>query len=1473
VLHEQNDVIESLFVLNERFLKQGARVERLEEEAARVVTLEQSILELNGAIASRNEQVAQLQAELTARDRMLSDATARAQMEEARLGALAERLTQEQLTRGKVENALDAANADSHAKTASIERQRSELERLNEERVLLEQRYAEALAKVAQLEDWLAQHERLASDHASLEQRYAEALAKVAQLEGWLAEHEHLASDHASLERDHTEARTRVSQLERELADHEQLASAHASLEQRHAEAQAKVSQLEDALARQEQMTSDHASLERDHADALAKAAQLEERLAEHDRLLGEFTELAQVHAGNLTRISELEQQLAVLDQISSERGMLEQDNKAAQERIAQLDQELMATRQAVLDRERNQEELGVAMSALRQEGQALVEEISLLKADLAMREEVVREGLDELDGLRREKSVCELENETLKADVAELRKHIDAVEGELAMSVASLRERSVEVARLAAEHERLKRLELERSAATASPAGASTGDDRIPSPARPSISASKANKRRQFSTMHGKIRTSMQEARTSISGHLDDLSESRSPSLRQRLRKQIGLPGQETCIFDRRWIVKQIGEETRVSLGRFLRDPRFSAVDPHPLFAVGHYLSQVSAGELGSLHSLQHYLERGWREGLDPHPYFINDWYLIKNPDVRMAGQNPLEHYLQYGWREGRWPNPAFDPRAYLDRHPDVDRAGMEPLTHFVSHGRPEGREVPIRAFNREWEEFIPASARGVGLMDYLIHSDALPVVDPADIERAETIAASVATQDADAKWPPKPLDDYWLPQTLRDFIIEGYGEDVVDLYWHLCSVMARYEESQAAFADSPECQRILARLKELSGRAAARMQGSPEASIIIPVYNNVVDTMLCLVSVLEAQSVHDYEIIVADDGSADATSRLIPTIGGIVNYLRQPHNFGFLGNCNAAARHARGRYVILLNNDTLVLPNWLDSLLYPFASRAKIGLIGSKLINWDGTLQEAGGIFWKDASAWNFGRGQEARAPEFSYVKDVDYCSGASIALPKALWDQLGGFDPTFSPAYCEDSDIAFRVREAGYHTLFQPHSEVIHHEGRSHGRDVTTGVKAYQIVNQRKFKERWKAVLERDHYANADNVLRARDRSRDRSHILVIDHYVPQFDRDAGSRTMYHYIRTLQDMGLLVTFWPDNLWRDPEYTPPLQELGVEVIYGPRYHNAFADFIKSRADLYDAVLLSRPHVAEAYLPAIRAQAPKARILYYGHDLHFRRMEASFQLDGTGNLSEIEAMRAKEMGVCNQCDVVLYPSMEEVKIVSAQVDAGRLVMASPMLFFDEDQIAQGARRIEQITTNRSGQLLFVGGFNHQPNRDGLLWFIDQVLPILRARLPGISLQIVGSNAPAEILALETDDISVLGFVSDERLEELYSTACLAIAPLRFGAGVKGKVVEAMANGTPVAATTVAAQGLDLGEAGLFIGDTPQDFANGILLGLRDRGEAENRARAALDYIRHHYTRQALKSLFHKAIFGDAMKA
>ena len=220
---------------------------------------------------------------------------------------------------------------------------------------------------------------------------------------------------------------------------------------------------------------------------------------------------------------------------------------------------------------------------------------------------------------------------------------------------------------------------------------------------------------------------------------------------------------------------------------------------------------------------------------------------------------------------------------------------------------------------------------------------------------------------------------------------------------------------------------------------------------------------------------------------------------------------------------------------SDTRVAPYWLDELVGSFDWFGKAGLVGSKLFNEDGTLQEAGGILWRDGSAWNYGRDEDPNHPKYCFARQVDYCSGAAIAVPKSVWQRMGGFDRAYHPAYCEDADLAFRLRDAGFEVWFQPLARVLHYEGKTHGRDIRVGVKAYQKVNIKKLARRWRNNLAA-HRVTGDEPDQEANRSA-RERILVIDAVTPTPDRDSGSFITWKMLLALRELGYQITFIPQH------------------------------------------------------------------------------------------------------------------------------------------------------------------------------------------------------------------------------------------------------------------------------------------------------------------------------------------------
>jgi GT2 family glycosyltransferase len=589
-----------------------------------------------------------------------------------------------------------------------------------------------------------------------------------------------------------------------------------------------------------------------------------------------------------------------------------------------------------------------------------------------------------------------------------------------------------------------------------------------------------------------------------------------------------------------------------------------------------------------------------------------------------------------------------------------------------------------------------------------------------------------------------------------------------------------------------------------------------NPLVSVVIPIYGKIDYTLRCLASISANPPQASFEVIIVDDCSPDNSTEVLANIQSII-LIHNEQNQGFIRSCNTGASAAQGEYLYFLNNDTVVTPGWMDELVRTFHEFPGTGLAGSKLTYPDGRLQEAGGIIWQDGSAWNFGRLQDPLLPVYNYAREVDYCSGASIMVPKELFDELGGFDEHYLPAYCEDADLALKVREKGYRVIYQPMSIVIHYEGITSGTDIKQGTKAYQIENTKKLYHRWKEHLQNHQLAGID-VDSAKDRRATRR-VLVIDSCTPTPDQDSGSIDTYNFMLLLREMDFQVTFIPeDNFLFLTKYTTGLQRVGIEVLYAPYVNNVERHLIESN-NRYDLAFLIRPLVAERYMIAIRKLCPKAKVLFHTVDLHFLRMMREAVLNGDdGQKEAAEKMKVRELALLSAADVATVVSTQE------------LILLSEYQLKEKVKLLPYSRHVSE--GKRPGfddrkDIVFVGSYQHTPNVDAVMYFVGEIMPLLRHRLPGLCFYVVGTNPPEQIKALACEDIIITGFIED--LTPLLNKIRVSVAPLRYGAGIKGKIGSAMAIGLPVVATPLAIEGMSLTDGeNILVAENPTQFANTI---------------------------------------------
>ncbi len=594
------------------------------------------------------------------------------------------------------------------------------------------------------------------------------------------------------------------------------------------------------------------------------------------------------------------------------------------------------------------------------------------------------------------------------------------------------------------------------------------------------------------------------------------------------------------------------------------------------------------------------------------------------------------------------------------------------------------------------------------------------------------------------------------------------------------------------------------------------------PLVSIIIPAYNQFAYTFNCLESLsVNLSSDLAYEIIIVNDASTDDTLEQLATLVKGIKVLTNAENSGFIRSCNYGASQAKGQYLYFLNNDTRILENCLESLLKLIVNNPQVGAVGSKLIYANSKQQEAGGIIWNSADGWNYGRLDSPDEPEYNYVRPVDYCSGASLLVPTELFKQLGGFSQDFIPAYYEDTDLCFAIRELGYQVLYQPQSNVIHYEGITSGTDLSSGIKQYQVINQTKFREKWSKVLTKHLDNDANNVPKAARRLQGNPTILVIDSYVPLYDRESGCVRLLNILKLLLNLGYSVIFFPDNGYPEQPYTSVLQQLGIEVIYGTAQRYNLEEKLIKYLPLIDGVWLCRPELCDKYMDLIRLKT-KAPIIYDTIDLHFLRLKRQKDyLDPSyQNTSwSWETYQKLELNYANQAEATVVVTEDEKQVLSSL--GVKNVWVIPNI---HEEISLS----EKVAFDQRSGLVFIGSYNHPPNIDAVKWLCLEIMPLVWASRPDITVNLLGSNLKDEVKELANDQVIVTGYVPE--VEPYFQKSRVFVAPLRFGAGMKGKIGQSLSLGLPTITTRIGAEGMGLiDHQDVLIADTAEEFAQAVI--------------------------------------------
>ncbi|WP_371364161.1 hypothetical protein SRRS_50010 [Sporomusa rhizae] len=614
------------------------------------------------------------------------------------------------------------------------------------------------------------------------------------------------------------------------------------------------------------------------------------------------------------------------------------------------------------------------------------------------------------------------------------------------------------------------------------------------------------------------------------------------------------------------------------------------------------------------------------------------------------------------------------------------------------------------------------------------------------------------------------------------------------------------------------------IARKKELEAFLSAKQQlnfntpVSPKITILLVLWNQAELTLACL-EALQRQEYGDFEVLLVDNASSDATTQLLSLING-VHIITNKENMGFLKAVNQVIDQAHGQYLLLLNNDAIVRPGSIQQAIARIESSPAIGAVGGRIILPDGLLQEAGSIIWQDGTCLGYQRGELPDTNEAMFVRDVDYCTGAFLLTPTELFRQMGGFDIRYAPAYYEETDYCVRLWKRGLRVVYDPAVIVDHFEYGSAA--VSEHALHKMRVNRFKFLSTHYDFLPTRHNYAAKNILYARMNNNYKGRVLFIDDRVPLRNLGAGYPRARSILQTISANGWFITFYP---FYEPNLVDDWQDIyevipdTIEVMRGYGA-NKLEQFLTERAGYYDVLFISRPpnmlrvkelHDRRPDLFAGLKIIYDAEAIWSIRDIHNLKIQGKL-------LSEKEAARRinNEVALAKISDTVLAVSNQEAQYFknaghkNVHVLSHALAANPPSKIFEERK-----------------NILFVGQLadDGSPNVDSVMWFTNQVLPLINAGgQDRIKLYVIGKNGAIALNKINSPDVVLLGTVDD--LTEWYNNCRIFIAPTRFAAGIPLKVLEACAHGIPTVLTTVLEKQLNWRhEQEILVGDTAAKFA------------------------------------------------
>jgi O-antigen biosynthesis protein len=642
--------------------------------------------------------------------------------------------------------------------------------------------------------------------------------------------------------------------------------------------------------------------------------------------------------------------------------------------------------------------------------------------------------------------------------------------------------------------------------------------------------------------------------------------------------------------------------------------------------------------------------------------------------------------------------------------------------------------------------------------------------------------------------------------------FDFGSFGRRYVQTQSLSFAILGRYSETYHRFRNHWHTIRVPTSTAALPGSGTlvniAPLAGQPPHITIVIVAKSFEDTRSLIESLTQAAGLLALEFVICDIGKTDVTGLFYANQRN-VSYIRCNHDASYSIAANRSLSYINAGVIGFFEAETRIER---EALQYLFASLTdQNGIVGPQVVCADGRLKAAGGIVNSREAPHGYGHlDPQPDHPRYKFAREVDFCPEAYL-IKRDIFRKLAGFNEEYRTSRIAHIDLAFRARAVGHSCHYCPNSRVISFSVRDWCEDWRDDWDRFQCDHA--------AQIANDYENAGRDLSRVHDRAAS-ARVLYIDADTPTPDQRSGSIDAINIIRILQDFGFRTTFVPENLLHQGKYTDKLQAMGVEAIYSP-YYGSIHDLITEKNCSFDLVVICRADIAHRHLDLILKLTPTARIVFNTVDLHFLREMRGAELSGQSEQAEkARRMRESELASIRKADATIVLTNDEADIVRREAP-GALVHVIPLVR-DPPELRPVAS-----FASRSG-VVFVGTYRHPPNADAVTYFVKDIWPLVRRRLPMAVFRIVGSEVTPDIQALAGNGVEVVGFVAD--LDTVLGQSRVAVAPLRYGAGMKGKILSALLVGLPTVATHIGIEGFGLTSGQeILVEDDARQFADAVV--------------------------------------------